>query len=467
MKRRILGAGIGCVVTMLIAAAPAGAADLLSIYDQALINDPQIREADARRLAQREARPQALAALLPQLSASAQRGRSWSDQEGNTLVNGVPIDTGGGMRSTRSDSKGWGINLRQNVFNWGNWVALRQADTQVAQAEADYLAQRQLLAQRVAQQYFAVLNEQDNVDARVAARDAIAQQLEQAERRFEVGLIAITDVQEARADRDSAASEVINAKRRLASAEEQLRATIGQMPRILNRPPEDMPFIAPDPITVEDWVRMAMDQNASLISSRLAADIARDQVESAFSGHLPTIDLTAGRNRNSSDSRTTIGSSLPSLNDSTNNGKSITLTLSIPLFSGGATSSRSRQAQYLWIAAKERLEGTSRNTERSARDAFIGVNSEMERVKALKQAVESSRTALAANEAASDAGTRTAIDVLNARRALVQAQTTYSAAKYSYLNTLIQLHLAAGDLDRQTIEDINRLLTVTPATPAQ
>ncbi len=465
MKRRILGAGIGCVVTALLAAAPASGADLLSIYDQALINDPQIREADARRLAQREARPQALAALLPQLSASANRGRSWSsgDSESVTYLDGVPAISNPPPSRGHSDSKGWGINLRQNVFNWGNWVALRQANTQVAQAEADYLAQRQSLAQRVAQQYFAVLNEQDNVEARIAARDAISQQLEQAERRFEVGLSAITDVQEARAERDSAASEVIAAKRRLASAEEQLRATIGQMPRTLNRPPEDMPFLAPDPVTAEDWVRMAMEQNASLVSSRLAADIARDQVESAFSGHLPSIDLSAGRNHNSVNGVTTFGNSDPTSNSSTSNGKSITLTLSIPLFSGGATSSRARQSQYLWIAAKERLEGTSRNTERNARDAFLGVNSEMERVKALKQAVESSRTALAATEAGSDAGTRTAIDVLNARRALVQAQTTYSAAKYSYLNTLIELHLAAGDLDRTTIEELNRLLTVTPA----
>jgi outer membrane protein len=468
MKRGNFWSGAGAIAALLLATLPANGADLLSIFDQALVNDPQIREAEATRLAQREARPQALAALLPQISAQASRGRSWSDgsSQGGAVIDGVPSTT----KSTgRNDTKSWGINLRQNLFSWANWVQLRTADSQVAQAEANYLAERQLMAQRVAQQYFAVLNAQDTLRALEAARDAIVRQLEQADRRFEVGLIPITDVQEARAERDNSASQVIGAKRSLASAEEQLRATIGELPGALKEPPEDMPLRAPDPVTAEDWVRLAMDQNASLISSRLAADISRNQVESAFSGHLPSVDLSMGRNHNNNDGYTRFPDPLnpdqriTRPNISTTDGNSITLSVSIPLFNGGLTSSRTRQSQYQWIAAKERLERTSRTTERNARDAFVGVNSEMERVKALKQTVESSRAALAATETGNEVGTRTAIDVLNARRALVQAQTNFSAAKYSYLNTVIQLHLAAGDLDRDTIAEINSLLTVTPA----
>lgn len=470
MKRGTFGTGLGGAALLLLAAVPASGADLLSVYDQALVNDPQIREADALRMAQREARPQALAALLPQISGQASRSRSWSngDSFSTTFIGSVETPQDPPPSKGRSDTKSWGLNLRQNVFNWSNWVALRTANSQVAQAEADYQAQLQALAQRVAQQYFAVLNAQDTVRAQEAARDAIARQLEQAERRFEVGLIAITDVQESRAERDSSAAQVIAAKRTLASAEEALRATIGEKPAVLNAPPENMVLLAPDPSSAEDWVRLAMEQNASLISSRLAADISRNQVESAFSGHLPQLDLTMGRNHNNNDGRTTypsVGNS--SNNSSTSDGKSITLTLSVPLFSGGATQSRVRQSQYNWIAAKERLERTSRTTERNARDAFLGVNSEIARVTALKQALESSRTALAATEAGSEVGTRTAVDVVIQRRALVQAETNYSSAKYSYLNNLIQLRLVAGNLDRQTIEEINRLLTVTPTAPAQ
>jgi outer membrane protein len=220
MKRGNFWSGTGTVAALLLAALPASGADLLSIFDQALVNDPQIREAEATRLAQREARPQALAALLPQISGQASRGRSWSDgsSQGGAVIDGVPSTT---TSTGRNDTKTWGINLRQNVFSWANWVALRTANSQVAQAESDYMAQRQALAQRVAQQYFAVLNAQDTVRALEAARDAIARQLEQADRRFEVGLIPITDVLEARAERENSAAQVITAKRSLASAQEE------------------------------------------------------------------------------------------------------------------------------------------------------------------------------------------------------------------------------------------------------
>jgi outer membrane protein len=465
MKRGLIWSGLAGVATLL--AAPVQGADLLSVYDQALVNDPLIREAEATRRAVHEAKPQAIGALLPQINGSASRSRSWSDGTG---FNEFQF---GSSPPVRSDNSGnginnndqWGLNIRQSVFSWANWVNLRMASHEVAQSEADYLTALQSLAQRVAQQYFTVLQAQDTVEANEAARDAVALQLQQAERRFEVGLIAITDVQETRAERDNAAAAVIAAK--LSSAEEQLRATIGEMPGALNEPGEDMPLMAPNPVSEDDWVRTAMEQNAALISSRLAADIARDQVRSAFGGHLPSVDLVAGRTFTDSDGRRISTNGTTTNNAAETYGKSLSLQVTMPLFSGGVTQSRVRESQYRWIAAKERLERTSRTTERNARDAFLGVNSEIARVQALKQALESSRTALAATEAGYEVGTRTTVDVLNSRRLLIQAQTSFSAAKYSYLNNMIQLRLAAGDLDRSVVEQINRMLTVPSGRPAQ
>jgi outer membrane protein len=479
MKRGLLNLSLICLLSV-IAVDQAHSEDLLAVYDQAVVNDPQIREADALRMASREARPQAIAALLPALAATASKGRSWGDGSSSSLqtIGNQTIPTSNGQTSV-SDSKGWNINLRQSVFSWANWSNLRAAGHEVAQAESDYVVAKQSLAQRVSQQYFAVLSAQDDVEALEAARDAIARQLEQAERRFEVGLIAITDVQEARAERDQAAARVIASKRALASAHEQLRATIGVKPAVLNKPADNMPLLAPTPANEEDWVKASMEQNASLISSRLAADIARDQVSSTFGAHLPTLDLVAGRGHNESDGPQTvfpsIGAPISAVNAANNDNKSVTLQLSVPLFSGGATQSRVRQSQYGWIAAKERLERTSRSTERLARDAFLGVNSEISRVQALRQALESSQTALRATEAGYEVGTRTAVDVLNARQRLVQAQTAYSQSRYSYINNLIQLRLASGDLDRSTLQEINQWLTVetrpaapvAPPTPAQ
>jgi outer membrane protein len=465
MKRGNLWSGMGALGALLVASLPATAADLLSVYDQALVNDPQIREAEATRRAQNESRPIAIANLLPAAQGSAGKNRQWSDGTGFQ-----EFTFAGASSPTRSDTSGnsvtttknWGLQLRQSVFSWQNWVALRSANHTVAQAEADYQAQLQSLAQRVAQQYFAVLQARDTLEAQQAARDAIARQLEQAERRFEVGLIAITDVQEARAERDNAAAQVIAAQRALASAEEQLRATIGEKPTALNEPSEDMPLASPDPASEEEWVRAAMEQNSTLISSRLAADIARDNVRSSYGGFMPSVDLVAGRTYSDSEG-TRDSSGQVTRNASETYGKSLSLQFSMNLNGlGYGTYSRSRQSQFLWIAAKERLERTSRSTERQARDAYLGVNSEIARVQALKQALESSRTALAATEAGYEVGTRTAVDVLTSRRLLIQAETNYSAAKYSYLNNLIALRLASGDLDRSTLEEINRWLTVAP-----
>jgi outer membrane protein len=479
MKRGKIWSVAGSVA-LVMASLPSFGADLLSVYDQALENDPQIAEADANRRANRQA-PQAWANLLPGLSASAGRTKQWNDGSGSSeFLQEEPPGSGIYVKkvqpnngSTVGTTDQWSLQLRQTLFSVPDYMAVITANRQVAQAEIEFVSAQQELVQRVARQYFAVLQAQDTLRAQEAARDAVARQLEQAERRFEVGLIAITDVQETRAARDNANANVIGAKRSLSSAEEQLRAIIGNKPASLNEPTADMPLLTPNPASEEEWVKTALEQNAALVSSRLSADIARDTVKSTFGSLVPEVALTAGKNYSDSDSsRDALGQSLDT--NSKNRGKSIGLQFSLNLNGlGTGNYSRGKQSQYRWIAAKERLERVSRDTERQARDAYLGVNSEIARVQALRQAVESSRTALAAAEAGYDVGTRTSVDVLNQRQALAAAETNYSAAKYSYLNNLISLRLAAGDLDREAIEEINRWLgppappPVTPAPAAQ
>jgi outer membrane protein len=444
-NNRKFAKGLGAAIAMLVAGTASGE-DLLAIYDRALANDPVIREAEASRKAVGQNRPLAIANLMPSVSAQAGRSRNW----GSRSIDGIPI---GGSSDSYITTDSWSLSIQQPLFTWENWMNLRIANQQVAQAEADYMARLQELAQRVARQYFAVLNARDNLRAQEAARDAIQRQLEQAEQRFEVGLIAITDVQNARAARDNANAAVINARRQLSSAQEELRATIGERPPALNEPSPDMPLVSPDPADEDAWVNAAMENNLALISARLAADIARSQVNRSFGGFMPRVGLTLGKNH--SEQREF---------DQVSDGKSVTLGFSMSLNGAGyGNYASTRQSQFQWIAARERLERTSRDTERSTRDAYQGVISEMARVQALRQALESSRTSLEATEAGYEVGTRTAVDVLDARRELIQAETNYSAAKYAYLNNIIQLRLAAGGLDRSVIEEVNRWLTVTSA----
>src|SRR5438132_8256678 len=271
----------------------APAKDLVGVFEDAVHNDPVIRQADANRLAAREARPQALAALLPQLSGTA--GISGAHSAGFQDQVFQPPTAERFQITTDTNTRQWAVNLRQNLFSWANWMALKEAGREVAQAEATYQAAEQQLILRVAQAYFNVLAAEDGLEANQASLEAISRQLDQANKRFEVGLIAITDVQEAKAARDTAAAAVIAAKRTLATAEDQLLEITGQKYDHLSKPGTDMPLKSPEPADQSRWVNISLEQNLSLISSRLAAEIARDNVRIAIGGHLPTLDLVAGR----------------------------------------------------------------------------------------------------------------------------------------------------------------------------
>jgi outer membrane protein len=227
-----------------------------------------------------------------------------------------------------------------------------------------------------------------------------------------------------------------------------------------------MPLKSPEPADESRWVNISLEQNLSLISSRLGAEIARDNVRVAIGGHLPTLDLVAGRSYLKTNADEVIGGLPLSDIDSKFNDRQIGLQLTVPLFSGGFTQSKVRQTQYLWIAAKEAVVQSSRATERQARDAYLGVISGIARVQALRQALESSQTALKATEAGYEVGTRTAVDVLNSRKTLVQAKTDYSGSRYDYIVSVLQLRLAAGNLDRPQLTEINSYLTVdAPTSP--
>jgi len=444
----------------------AASKDLAGVFEDAVHNDPVIRQADANRLAAREARPQAWAQVLPQLTGTASATRDHNSGYQDEIF--APPTVQRFLTTTDTTTQKWAVNLEQSLFSWEKWMTLKEAGREVAQAEANYQAAEQQLILRVAQGYFSVLAAVDGLEANQASLEAISRQLDQANKRFEVGLIAITDVQEAKAARDTAAAAVIAAKRTLATAEDQLLEITGQKYDHLSKPGTDMPLKSPEPADESRWVTISLEQNLSLISSRLAAEIARDNVRIAIGGHLPTLDLVAGRSYLHTSASEIVDAPPPSSIDSKLNDRSIGLQLTLPIFSGGFTQSKVRQTQYLWIAAREAVVQSSRATERQARDAYLGVISGIARVQALGQALESSQTALKATEAGYEVGTRTAVDVLNSRKTLVQAKTDYSGSRYDYIVSVLQLRLAAGNLDRAQLNEVNTWLTQAVATfPAE
>jgi outer membrane protein len=324
-----------------------------------------------------------------------------------------------------------------------------------------------------------VLAAQDQLASEQAAKDAISRQLEQAERRFEVGLIAITDVKEAQAGYDNAVALEIAAQRALASAKEALREITGEYPHTLAAPGKEFPLIPPNPQIEQDWVDISLQQNLVLESAKIGAEISRENIEIARSGHFPTLGLVGSYGNNETDGEGTtfdvpqVGGGVADVTNQSQRDADqwrVGIQFKLPIYSGGGVSSQVQQNVYLHRAAKENFEKVARSTERETRDSYLGVIAEIARVQALARSEDSNQTALEATEAGYEVGTRTTVDVLNARQSLFLAQTQYARSKYDYLINVIKLKQAAGTLNPNDVKELDSWLIVQdtlPATPGR
>lgn len=444
---------LAVAITLALAASLTHAANLIEVFDHAAGNDPTIREAAANRLVTREERPQALSALLPTVEASV----GWEYYEG------ISRQLGAANNPTSSYvAKGgtWGIELTESINIPQTIRSFQRTDYVLAQADLVYRSAEQSLAVRVAQRYFDVLYARDSLAAAEASLEAYSRQYEQAEKRFEVGLSAITDVQEARAQRDSAAATVISSKQSLTTALLLLRETTGETYTAadLSAPGDDMPLLVPEPQNAEQWVQSALSSNIDLAYSRVSLELATHDLGTYKTERYPSLTVGAYYgNSNEYANFDITGNTVNSWD------KRVSVGITVPIFSGGRISSDIRKGVYSQRAARENVDSVTRQTESSARDNFLSVQSSISLVQANKQALESSRLALQATEAGFQVGTRTNIDVLNSRRSLYQAEVSYAQSRYNYLQNIIALKQTVGTLNRMDLEQINSWLVVAPA----
>jgi len=419
------------------------AQNLLETYDLALQNDPFLRQSLANKMAVGETKDQSIARLLPTIEAGASTAHNWSYQDSVFNTN-FP---GQSKRNDYWDSQ-FSINLVQPVFHYDMWVQLSQSEKQIAQADASYLAEQQRLILKTTSAYFDVLAAQDDLTFSLSQKKTIARQLEQAQQRFEVGLIAITDVYEAQAGFDQSRSDVIAAENNVANAKEALKVIIGPHFSELNTLGETLPLPKPVPDNIDEWNTQALNQNLQILVARSESEIIQDNIDLQRSGHYPTLDIVGGFGLND-----TTGNLA-----SQGNAENIGLQLNIPLFEGGAVNSRTRQAEYQYAEAKDNLIATQRAVTQEVKNSYRGVIASISQVVALKSAVHSGKSALEATEAGFDVGTRTMIDVLNATRNYTDAQSKYAKSRYAYLVNGIRLKNAASTLSITDLEAINRYL---------
>jgi outer membrane protein len=421
------------------------AADMASVYALAVQNDPAIAAAAATRDANFEAEPLAKSQLLPfvQLGGDA----NYNYQDVNKSLAGSYNDRFGDANA--------GIQLSQPIYRKDLNIQLDQAEDQVAQADIDYMIAEQDLIVRTVGAYFDVLAAQQTLNFTRADVKAIARQLEQAKQRFEVGLIAITDVNEAQARYDGARADEIVAKNNVDDAREALLEIIGVPVGPLADLKPTAPLDPPNPESLEEWTALALDNNPSILSAKYDAEIAKKEIERQDAGDSPALDLVGSYALARSRADTGVHS---------NNGI-LGVQLSLPLYTGGGVAAATRQARHQYDASQDVLEQTRRAVQLQVRNGYRGVLANISRVAALKATVVSAQSALEATEAGFEVGTRTLVDVLNRQGELFRAKRDLSVSRYDYVLNMLSLLQAAGTLNAENIEKANVWLEEPPPEP--
>lgn len=424
----------------------ASANELIRAYELAQQNDMQFQVATAQRDAAIEAKPQARAAFLPQINGAYMRARNFQDTTYNSpsfaAASGRTVFTSDGLQAT----------LNQTIFNWQYFEQLRQSDDQVALAAASYNAAQQNLVLRVATAYFNVLSAADSLRSNQAEQTALERQLDQAKQRFDVGLAAVTDVQDAQARHDLTAATLISSEQNLANAKEALTVITGEAVQKLATLQDEFSLPPPAPANPDSWVASAKQGNFDLLTAQLQSEISARGIDVAWAKHLPTVGLMAQY----SDGKQ------GGLFGAQQTTREVQLQVNVPIFSGGATQSGVRQAKATHAQYQAMYENQKRVTEQQTRNAYLGVIAGSQRVKALKQAVLSNTTALDATETGVQVGTRTSVDMLNAQQLLYASQRDYYKSRYDYLLSILQLKSAAGTLTVQDLNVIDNLLVAAP-----
>lgn len=410
----------------------ARAADLQEVYSKARDYDATIQVARHDYEAAQQLLPVAKSAFRPQINAGL-----------DASLTDINDDRSKTFPSTQLQ-----LSISQSLFNKANWALIDQAQIGVLQAGARFQAAQQNLILRVANAYFDVLRAQANVEFSQSELQAIDRQREQAERRFDVGLVPITDVRTAQAQYDLAVAQEIAASNRLSAAHEALLLVSGVNPDQLAVLAEDLPLVSPDPVDIDAWVTLAQDQNLDLTVARLASESAQQQVTAERGARYPTFNALA------------LASSLDTEQESgrdLDRGE-LRLEVNLPLLTGGRTKALIAQAQAQSLSAAEQLVNQERATTQQARVAYRDVIATISQVRALRQALVSTKKSAEATDAGFRAGTRTSVDVLRALRDIFRARSDYANARYDYIINTLNLKSAAGTLTEDDLLAINKFL---------
>ena len=434
-----------CLIFFIIMAV--NSENILDIYNEALENDPTYRAAEYSYLADKQILVQGRAALLPSITLSG--STNWNEYYQNDEL--------------QQEYNSFSTNARvsQPLFRLDTWFNFKRSKSLTNAAEADFAFEQQNLLLRTAELYFGVLRAIDNLNASISEEKAIKKQLDQAQQRYEVGLSAITGVQEAQLAYDLSKASRISNEGNLFSSREALNALIGREIFTLNELGDEIEISEPFPNSKEKWVEMALKNNFQLKSAYLQRDAAKSNARSAASNHLPKIDIVGSGSESETNQFNYEGFSINGQGipvPAVTGRRNYSIQLSMPLFQGGAVNSRRKQAYSQYNQADENTLFTERRIIQEVRSQFSNVVTLVANVTAQKQAVVSATSALEATQVGYKVGTRNIVDLLQAEKNLYSAEKNLANAKYDYILANLRLALAAGTIEPNDIIEINSLL---------
>ncbi|MGZ8983942.1 MAG: TolC family outer membrane protein [Methylotenera sp.] len=423
---------------------------LVDIYQQALSHDPTLASALSANQAAQELIEQGKALYRPTVNFNA--GASASQTDIRYIGSGVPFRVQG---QANYEGYSYGVDARQPIFRKQNLVQMDQSKIQVSQADKQLYLSQQTLILRTTQAYFDVLLAQDKIDLIVAQKTAILSQLDQAKANFEVGTATITDVNEAQARYDLTVAQEIAAINEYQIAKHSIQAITGEIPQKLATVKADIKTNSLEQ-SMDKWLEVAAKNNLNIQIQQDALKFSEQEVERLRAGHLPTLDAVASYTDNyANGSANGFGSDLK-------NG-TIGLQLQIPLYQGGAISSRVRQAEWNRQKAQDDVEIARSQTELETQRAYLNLSTGIAQVKAYEQALISSQSQLDSTKLGYEVGVRTSVDVLNAQQQFFSAKRDLLQARYNYLINIIRLKAASGVVAEPDLADINQQLVLNNA----
>lgn len=441
---------------------------LTDIYQLSLKNDAQLKAAEATYRANIEIEKQARSALLPQINAIGEYSEKDTTDVNSRLINlGAVTQPNNSDDDTESDSTTINLNLDQTLFDLTTWFNFKSGKKTTHQAAAQLAYDQQDLIVRVAEAYFDVLRAQDNLEASKAEERATKRQLEQTQQRFDVGLIAITDVHEARAVYDSTVVQRLTDEGNLGTSYESLSVLTGQGHSDLWLLNKDFPVTSPEPMNRDEWVQFALQNNNALKAAIHGMEAAQQAAIAKKMGHTPKLTGNVTYTDYSEDGdQSDNNSSAVKPFETESDGYTWSVRLSVPIYSGGGVSAQRRQAYEQYNVALQNKIETQRTVIRNARASHITVSTDVQRVKARQQAIVSTSSALDATQAGYEVGTRNIVDVLQAQRSLYSSIRDYANSRYDYVLNMLKLKRAAGTLTPQDIADIGKWMVESGAPSA-